>query len=715
MATFDLLNPKVQSYIYKLKWESFRPIQDEAIEYLIKSNGNLVICAPTASGKTEAAFLPIVSSIVDDYGGSFRAIYISPLKALINDQFGRIDHLCKDIGIPVTKWHGDVNQGIKQKALSQPSGILLITPESLEATLLNKPNLARGAFSKLRFIVIDEIHSFVGSERGAQLRSLLARISDLAAVSPRVVALSATIGNPEEVAKWISAESPFKVIEDDDWSDSNGVEGLIRGFTSKIQEGTEDLIPVAGYGETIVKSFQNGKNLIFGNSKKKLEETAYLVKRLAENQGMGTEFLIHHGSLAKEIRERAEDQIKASNHATSIFCTSTLEMGIDIGAIEKIGILDPPWAVSGFAQRIGRSGRRSGAPKKFECFISQTEINADSNLSELLREDLVKSLAVVLLYLDGFIEPLVTKRGHFSTLVHQIISFSVQNSGVAADRLMSVVLRSGFRDAITRTQFEELLGHLVQVGIMFVDSAGIYSAGRIGEKLVEHYEFYSVFLTSDQWVVMSDGQVIGEIPMVGMYKTNDHILLAGRVWVVREVVESAKRLVVAPAKNAKAPIFNASFGLTHPEIHRKMLEVYESSRTYPFLNSEGLRLLNEGRTFFKSAFSKTPETFRLPIFEGTAIQNTISVILDLANISHGISEVCLEGKGTLENFESEMDTLLKKFSTANEIAQLLNRNKKQVEKYERFLNDDLLNVGYSTRYLDLEGAKQWFTKVRTQK
>lgn len=714
MTTFDLLNPKVQHYVYRQKWNSFRPIQDEAIDFIVNQSGNLVICAPTASGKTEAAFLPIVSTLVDNYSNSFRAIYVSPLKALINDQFSRIDLLCKDIGIPVTKWHGDVGQTVKQKAITDPRGILLITPESLEATLLNKPAIARAAFSKLTFVVIDEIHSFIGTERGAQLRSLLARIGKISNVCPRIIALSATIGNPDDVARWLSSDAHFKVIRDEDWSESSGVEGLIRGFTSKTNLDDSALVEMPGYCETIVKSFQAGKNLIFGNSKKKLEETAYLVKQLATNAGLKTDFLIHHGSLAKGIREGAENQIKESVHATSIFCTSTLEMGIDIGAIEKVGILDPPWAVSGFAQRIGRSGRRAKAPKKFECFISHNELSDDSNLSELMREDLTKTVAIVLLYLEGFVEPLVISRSHLSTLVHQTLSFVVQCAGASKTTITEVILDAGFRGAISHGQFDILLSHLVDVGVLHLDSSGQYSAGRIGEKLVEHYEFYSVFLTSDQWSVVTDGQVIGDIPLVGMYRINDHILLGGRVWVVREVVEQAKRLIVVPAKKAKAPIFNASFGITHPRIHKKMFDIYSSDEDYPFLNVEGKRLLAEGRTFFRTAFGHETESFRLPIFEGTVIQNTVSILLDLAKIPHGVSEVCLEVVTSRSTFESEMKALLGRFKTGEEIASLISRDKKQVEKFERFLNNDLLNHGYASRYLDIDGTRAWFQSMQAK-
>jgi ATP-dependent Lhr-like helicase len=719
MGAFELLHQKVQSFIYKQKWSNFRPIQDQAIEHIVNRRGNLLICAPTASGKTEAAFLPIISTIADDFIGSYRVIYISPLKALINDQFKRMDLLCAEVAIPVTKWHGDVNQNIKTKSFKDPKGVLLITPESLEAMLLNKSELARKAFSKLQFVVVDEIHSFVGTERGAQLLSLLTRIEQEAGCKPVRVALSATIGNPKEVGKWLSGSDSFSEIQDEDWNDSAGIEGVIRGFTSKVPDEKEAEAETSllspGFLEAIYLGFLDGKNLIFGNSKRKLEETAYMVSQLAKNRNSNTQFLIHHGSLSKFTRETAEDEIKGSSKPTTVFCTSTLEMGIDIGATEKVGLIDPPWSVSGFAQRVGRSGRREGSSKKFEFFINEMEINKDSNIHELLRESLVKSIAIVQLYLEGFKEPLNVNKTHLSTMVHQTLSLCVQKTGASFDTIKDVILEKGFKDQIGESDFRLLLDHLIESKMLFLDERGVYSAGTLGEKFVEHFEFYTVFQTSDQWSIVNDGNLIGQIPIIGTYRENDHLLLGGRVWRVLQVVESAKRLVVTPSKSPRAPLFNSAFGITHERVHKTMQALYESKEDIPFLNTEARRLLSEARASYQDYLvGKHNDRTLIPIFKGSVIQNTISCLLDLAKVDHGITEVCLEVSDTSGQWLQKIRQVIANLDTPLKIVSQLPRSKKEIEKYDRFLPESLLNECYASGYLDLDGAKKWISLISSE-
>lgn len=716
MNPLELLHDKVQAYIYGQKWTEFRPIQSEAIQIICKSNENLIICAPTASGKTEAAFLPIVSEIADDFAESYRAVYISPLKALINDQFKRIDHLCRDIGVPVTKWHGDVGQNLKTKSLENPKGILLITPESLEAMFLNKHQLLRNAFCKLRFVVIDEIHSFVGSERGAQLYSLLNRLRFECKIDPALIGLSATIGNPGEVGTWVSGAKPFVVVEDKDWNDKKGVAGIVRGFTSKVEEADDEAYAVLDptYFSSISASFQTGKNLVFGNSKKKLEETLYMVKQVSEGDNRKTEFLIHHGSLSKFSRETAEETLKEKEKGKSltVFCTSTLEMGIDIGAIEKVGLIDPPWSVSGFAQRIGRSGRAQGSNKKFEFFINQEEIGPDSGLSELLREDLVKAIAVVQLYLEGFKEPLNINKPHLSTLVHQILSLSAQYSGVNMETLVNVILKGSFRSILSEQEFSKLLDFLVLKEVLFKDSSNLVCPGRIGEKISDHYQFYSVFVSTEQWTVSFNGQEIGQIPIVGVYKTGDHLLLGGQVWEIREMVEDAKKLIVVPAKRALAPTFNATFGFTHKKIHEKMCEIYVSNINYKFLDEKATELLTQGRDWYRrKVASKSTTVF--PIFEGSAIQNTISNVLYLSQVDHSVSETSIELKTQTDDWLVRAETLLESTSSNTDLASKIHRSKKIVEKYDHFLPDALLNLSYSQSYLDIDGAKIWIRNLKS--
>lgn len=710
---FDLLHPKVQRFISRAHWERFRPIQDDAIQILTRDKGHLLICAPTASGKTEAAFLPIVSQIADDSSGSFRALYISPLKALINDQFRRIDRMCEDLGVPVTKWHGDVDQGRKQKAVKNPGGVLLITPESLEAILLHKPQHIRRLFGSLRWVVIDEIHSFVGAERGAQLRSLLARIEMEAETRAFRIGLSATIGNPEKVARWMADTEEVAIVQDEDW-DESGLEGIVRGFEIKNpflkteSEGDPE-VSAPRMLESIRDHFSEGKNLIFGNSKGKLEEVCYRVKKLADVHGDKTSFLIHHGSLSKAVRESAESEVKESNRATSVFCTSTLEMGVDIGAIEKIGLLDPPWSVSSFAQRVGRSGRRAGTNKKFEFLIQQEELHEGSHLSELLREDLVKSIACVLLYLKDFKEDLRVDGSHDSTMAHQILSFCVQKSGADLSQIEDLV-RRGFRWAGKPDELGEFLSHLVSTGFLYRDDGGLYSGGPLGEKLVEHYEFYSVFTSQEQWTVLHESHEVGMIPVISPYRENDRILLGGRVWTVVHVNESAKRLSVKPSRSGRAPLFGAAAGITDRRIHQMMREVYESQSTYAFLDAKALELLEQGRESFRRLVISDPAARVVPIFEGSMVQNTVRIGLKKLGYDFGLTETCLEFQSDPGLWRSRLADLFAGLQNEIDLVADLPHQFKISEKYDRFISPERLDKSYAVSFIDLAGAKKWLAR-----
>src|SRR4051812_35439985 len=152
VGAMDLLHPGVQKAIWSMGWKEFRPIQSEAIHQVLESSKHLIITAQTAGGKTEAAFLPIISKLAEHPQPSIQALYVGPLKALINDQFERLEKICEALNIPVHRWHGDVSASRKRQVRENPSGILLITPESLESTFINYPNQITRMFKRLRFV-----------------------------------------------------------------------------------------------------------------------------------------------------------------------------------------------------------------------------------------------------------------------------------------------------------------------------------------------------------------------------------------------------------------------------------------------------------------------------------------------------------------------------------------------------------------------------------
>ena len=227
---FELLHPLIQRWIWQQNWSELRDIQELAAPVLLSREKDLIIMAGTASGKTEAAFLPICTHLATSPPKSIGALYVGPLKALINDQFGRLESLCEALEIPVHRWHGDVSSSKKKRLLDDPSGILLITPESLEALFVIHGTNIRRLFGDLAYVVIDEIHSFMGNERGRQLQSLLHRIQVATRRQVPRVGLSATIGSPALAAAFLRSDDPGRVVLMESKAGSQEVRLQVRGY-----------------------------------------------------------------------------------------------------------------------------------------------------------------------------------------------------------------------------------------------------------------------------------------------------------------------------------------------------------------------------------------------------------------------------------------------------------------------------------------------------
>ena len=357
---FFQLDEKIRRWVWDQGWTDLRDAQEMAIPPILAGDTDVIIAAATASGKTEAAFLPICSKLLADEYQNACVIYLSPLKALINDQFSRMEQLCERLDIPVHPWHGDVSASKKGKFLKKSTGILLITPESLESLFVNHGNSIPQIFGDLLYIVVDELHSFIGSERGQQLQSLLQRIEfSIKRKIPRI-GLSATIGDMDLASRFLrpNADAETELIV----STAAGQELklLLRGYL----QTPPDLLPddaldetqldgnLLEIGENLFKTLRGESNLIFANSRNRVELFADMLRRMCEDNCLPNEFWPHHGSLSKELREGAESAIKDKTRPVSIVCTSTLEMGIDIGSVSSIAQIGIPPSVASMRQRL---------------------------------------------------------------------------------------------------------------------------------------------------------------------------------------------------------------------------------------------------------------------------------------------------------------------------------------------------------------------------
>ncbi|WP_286925601.1 DEAD/DEAH box helicase [Flavobacterium sp. UBA4197] len=625
MSSYNLLSDPIKKYIRDKRWEELRPIQDAAIQKIISTDNNYILASRTASGKTEAAFLPILSKVNFSEIG-IQVLYISPLIALINDQFYRIEELCKYLELPVTKWHGEANRTLKEKIIKEPSGIMLITPESLEAMFVNRPHHISHLFSNLKYVVIDEIHSFIGSGRGAQLKSILSRLQDLNSKKFNIVGLSATIGDYEEAKKFTGDVLQTKVLLD---KTSKEIDTEFRYFESLGVELPFELLKDL-YLET-----RNNKVLIFPNSRGRAEEVAVKLKKISEKVKGHTNYFSHHSSVDKEVREYVEYFAKSNNRQNfCISCTSTLELGIDIGSVDEVVQIDATNSIASLIQRVGRSGRQNGA--KSNLFLYATD-----------KWSLLQSLACWQLYKEKFIEPSEPMNLVYDILLHQALSITKGYSGIKLVDLIKHLNHNFAFNDIEISDIEEILNHLIAIDFLekLADEVII---GVEGEKVVNNRDFYSAFTVEDNFKVVSAGNKIGEIPFTPQVKEDENILLAAKIWKIKFVDFKAKKIEVIPANDGRKPKFSGGGGIVHPEIRKKMLEIIFQEETFNELDQSSSNELEKMRREFSVFDLQNIESERLLMvsekkilfhtFTGTKINRTLKLLFDVIEIKNMLDD-----------------------------------------------------------------------------
>lgn len=616
MNIFNRYSKFIQDYIYRSGWKTLRAVQNAAGDAIFNTDENVLLTASTASGKTEAAFFPILSLLEENPSSTVGVLYIAPLKALINDQFERLNELCEEANILVTRWHGDANQGKKRKVLKKPRGIIQITPESLESLLINKHMEIPSLFGDLRFVVIDEVHSLLRADRGLQTFCLIERLCRVAGCNPRRVGLSATIGNPDEAGKFISSGSGrgivipkfegakevwrismehfFKTPPQADEDKKDIPKALVVEQPTDKAPKTAD--PGIGY---IFEHTRGKKCLVFTNSREECELVCQYLRNYCEANHEPDRFLIHHGNLSASYRESAEEEMKDDDSLISICATATLELGIDIGRLERAFHLDAPFTVSGFLQRMGRTGRRN-APSEMWFVMREEHPESRAMLPVMIPWYLIQGIALVQLYIeDRFVEPPRTDRLPYSLLYHQTMSTLASHGEMTPAELASRVLSlSAFR-RITQEDYKILLRHLIETEHIARTENGGLIIGLAGEQVVNNYKFYAVFQENIEYTVFADSEQLGTIvkpPPVG-----DKIAIVGRVWVVDEVDHLHKKVYCSLVKGNIPAYFGDVPGDIHTKILERMYGVLSENKNYPYLMRHAVCRLADSRDIFKKA------------------------------------------------------------------------------------------------------------------
>jgi len=744
MNTFNRYAPFIQDFIYQNNWESLRAIQVAAADAVFNTDENVLLSASTASGKTEAAFFPILTLFIEDMPKSIGAIYIGPLKALINDQFMRLNDLCREAHIPVWHWHGDVAQSHKIKLLKNPSGILQITPESLEALLLHKHADIARLFHDLRFIVIDEVHSLLRGDRGGQTLCLIERLSKLAGVNPRRIGLSATIGDPEYTGKFLSSgtgrNTVIPKIENKGTKWRLSMEHFyIQGTQSAEGKDIQKALPVLGIktdtapqnadpGMGYIFEHTRGKKcLIFVNSREECEAVTTTLRQYCEAKSEPDRFLIHHGNLSASYRETAETVMKDEEQYQTTVTTATLELGIDIGRLERAFQIDAPFTVSSFLQRMGRTGRRDMPPEMW-FVMREEQPEARAMLPVTIPWVLLQGVALVQLYAqERWIEPSKLDKLPYSLLYHQTMCILASSGEMTPANLASRVLSLSYFHKITQDDYKLLLRYLISIEHIQVTEEGGLIVGLAGERQTNSFKFYAVFKDNEEYTVRCQSHELGTIvspPPIG-----EKIALAGHVWIVEEI-DHKRRLVYCEQVKGKVPAY---FGMCPGDVNTKVLEkmrdILRENKVYPYLMKNAVARLGEARhTAANSGLTEEPmiclggEMWCLFPWLGTyaflALERFIKIkcapLLGLTALDSSRPYfIQFKMRTTKEEFFSVLSEMEKKPLDPMEL--IYKGEIPLFEKYDDFLPDELVKKGFACGILGIDEMKarirSWSAKI----
>lgn len=714
--SFSKLAPFIQEYIYQNNWSELRPVQLAACEVIFDTDAHLLVAAATAAGKTEAAFLPVLTLLHEQPANTIGALYIGPIKALINDQFARLNDLLKSADIPVYHWHGDVAQSRKNKLLKNPQGILQITPESLESLLINKHHDLMRLFGDLRFVIIDEIHAFMGSERGCQIICQLQRLANLTQTQPRRIGLSATLGDYSMAEEWLRSGTDKPVITPNITAVKRQIKLAIEHFylNNEIDE-----LEATDYEKYIFNLSNSRKCLIFANNRTQTESIIASLRRIATEQASPDIYHVHHGSISASLRQAAENAMREPNYPAVTAATLTLELGIDIGHLERVIQLESPLSVASFLQRLGRSGRRGeAADMRFVC--AENQPLSEAPLPEQIPWQLLQCIAIIQLYIEErWIEPIKPVKYPLSLLYHQTMSILVATGEMTPAALAKQIFNLPPFAAISPADFKLLLRYLIDIEHIQKTEQGKLIIGLAGEKIVGKFQFYAVFADNQEYAVKQGTTEIGSIalpPPVG-----NQFALAGRTWEVLEV-DFKKKVILAKQVSGKATIYwRGGSGSIHTRVLQKMRQVLLEDVEYSYLQKNAQKRLQTARQIVKNAGLDKQNILQLEkgkccIFPwmGTVAYRTLERLLNSfcresleINSIGGVNPYYLTiklGKDKFKDLQPELVSLCEQRISAEDLVS--SAEAPELQKYDQFIPHPLLRKAFAWDYLDIIEMKQ---------
>lgn len=705
-SAFFRLSQRLQHGIaHTLGWSSLRPVQEQAVEAILTGH-NCVVLAPTAGGKTEAAFFPILDLVYREKLQPVCALYVSPLRALLNNQEPRLIQLAGLVGSTTFKWHGDVGQADRQHFLAEPTHVLMTTPESLEVMLISPKIDTARLFAGLHFVVIDEIHNFAAGDRGAHLMAVLERLVHYSPFDVQRIGLSATVGDPAVIGRWMQGSSgrPMTVID----PPSEPVSRLIRvDLYDDDEELARRVAPLAQGRKTLF--FVEGRRFAEGVKQALSEVTAVSY--------------VHHSSVGRELREEAEQSFTYSSGSQCIVCTSTMELGIDVGDLDAVLQLDAPAAVSSFMQRLGRTGRRPGSQAEMSFFCGDEMA-------------LLRAVALVNLARRGWIEPVNPTHYAVHVLAHQALAQALQFYGVRRDQVLQVAQRATPFSKIARDELELLLDHLVETDILHATD-GLLVLGSEGEKRYGRQNFlslYSVFETPEEVKVLtSDHRLIGTLQTWFVQQVGEGqgfiFVLAGRAWQVQHLDLEQSEMIVAPAPRGAIPRWGGGGPLLGREIAQEMRTVLLADDDYPFLTKRAQACLKTMRDQWRDLLQTGPlplqptgREWTLYTFAGDRINILLARALALVlgcQVNGDSFSLAVRSPKQVPLREKDIWQALKTirqpafFSTDQIVAMVRALPRGRLSKFQPLLPPDLEARFLAERLFDIVGLREFLSESRT--
>jgi ATP-dependent Lhr-like helicase len=559
-----------EAIVSRLGWTSLRPVQELAGEAILDGK-NAVVLAPTAGGKTEASMFAALANLVERGPDGVGVIYVAPIKALLNNQEERLGIYAEMVGLHRFVWHGDVSDAAKRQFVREPAEILMTTPESLEVMLVSPRSPVKRLFKDLRMVVIDEVHALAGTDRGAHLMSVIERLAPSSQNDVQRIGLSATVGNPEQILTWLKGSSLREGVV---------VDPPKNPTKRDLYIGLHDSVASLS-GEAAARA--SGKKSLFFCQSRSLTET--VAERM---RGRSIDVFVHHSSVSLEERRAAEERFAHGTNAC-IVCTSTLELGIDVGDLDLVFQANAPSTVSSFMQRMGRTGRRTGTTANTTFFCEDPEA-------------VLQAVALIELAREGWVERVANQQRCWPVLVHQLLAMTLQYGAISAERCWDQLLKVPDFRAITRPEFDRAVEHMKREDFLF-ESGGLLSMGQKAERAYGKNNFlerYAVFSSPVLYrIVTAADRDLGSLEqdfVDRLVEQMSSFLLGGRAWTVERVNHEDRVVVVRDAPGGVKP----SWGGFIPqflgfELCQRMKKILTDTARYTYIDERGAKHIDEKR------------------------------------------------------------------------------------------------------------------------